>query len=341
MFFNSVQLVTEKQKNDYRLLAEASNLEYEECKFQLGIYDGNRLVGGISLDVNCIKLLIVDDEYRGFGLSSTLITDVIKEAFEKGITHIFAYTKPSNGEMLHSLGFYTIFETDDVLFLENNKYGIESYCKLLAEKKVIKDKICGLVMNLNPITLGHEYLIEKASSENDIVHIIMVKEDKSVFPYEVRYRLLEEVIKKYPNVIIHDGSSYIISSATFPTYFLKGKGNISNIYAKLDVNLFGKYMAPSLGINRRYIGEEPYCETTKMYNDVILEVLPSYGIDVTVVPRKKIGDEIISASKVRSMIKEGDFDNLKNFIPESSYNFLMSEEGKEIIKKIQVNENRH
>ncbi len=341
MHFNSVQLITEKQKTDYKLLAEANSLEYEENKFQLGIYDGSRLIAGISLDDNCIKLLIVDDDYRGYGLSSILITDVIKYAFENGITHIFAYTKPSNAEMFHSLNFYTIFETEEVLFLENNRNGIKSYCDLLEKKKVVKDKVCGLVMNFNPITLGHEYLIQKASEENDIVHVIIVKEDKSVFPYEVRLRLLNEVTKKYPNVVVHEGSSYVISSATFPTYFLKSKGNIPSIYAKLDVNLFGKYIAPALGINRRYIGEEPYSETTKMYNEVIQELLPKYGIEVTEIPRKKFGEDFISASKVRNMIKEGEFDKLKNFLPESSYNFLMSEEGSEIISKIKVSKNRH
>ena len=36
-------------------------------------------------------------------------------------------------------------------------------------------------MNCNPFTKGHKYLIEKASKENDVVHLFILTEDKSEF----------------------------------------------------------------------------------------------------------------------------------------------------------------
>ncbi len=341
MYFTTEQLITTSQKSEYKQLLEQSGLTYEETKLQLGVYDNGQLIGGISLDKNCIKLLKVDSEYNGLGVSSVLISDILKFAYEQNIMHLFVYTKPENADIFFAQGFYPIIKTDEVLFLENTKRGITKYCETLEKQVVEGDKICGLVMNLNPITLGHEYLISKASAENDVVHLMIVKEDKSVFPYDVRLNLLKQVTKKYNNVVIHDGSDYCISSATFPTYFIKSKEDVPSIYAKLDLNIYGTYLAKALKINRRYIGEEPYSKTTNMYNEVMKEVLPKYDIEVVEVKRKSVDDDIISASKVRELLKHGDVYSVEKYLPIETLEFLKSEEGKEVIKKVKENNNRH
>ncbi len=341
MYFTTEQLITSSQKLEYKELLEKGGLTYEDTKLQLGVYDKNKLIGGVSLDDNCIKLLIVNCEYMGLGVSSVLISDVLKFAYEKNILHLFVYTKPENAELFLSQGFYPIIKTDNVLFLENTKHGITSYCDKLEKLAVDGEKICGLVMNVNPITKGHEYLISKACSENDFVHLIIVKEDKSVFPYEVRLKLLKQVTEKYKNIIIHEGSDYCISSATFPTYFIKSKDSIPSIYANLDLNIYGTYLAKALKINRRYVGEEPYSKTTDLYNQVMKEVLPKYNIEVVEIERKSVEEDIISASKVRQFLKQGEISEVEKFVPKETFEFLQSEMGKEIIKKIKESNNRH
>ncbi len=341
MYLTTEQLITSSQKLEYKELLEQSGLTYEETKLQLGVYDKNKLIGGISLDGNCIKLLKVDNEYNGLGVSNILISDILKFAYEQNIIHLFVYTKPENSDLFLAQGFYPIIKTDDVLFLENTKRGITSYCTKLEKYATIDEKVCGLVMNLNPITNGHEYLIAKASSENDIVHLIIVKEDKSVFPYEVRLNLLKQVTEKYKNVVIHDGSDYCISSATFPTYFIKSKENIPSIYANLDLNIYGTYLAKALKINRRYIGEEPYSKTTNMYNEVMKVVLPKYNIEVVEVERKAIDSDIISASKVRELLKQDKLNEVEKYVPIETFEFLKSNRGVEIINKIKESNSRH
>ncbi len=341
MYYFSEQLLTAKQIDDYKALLESANLTYEPTDISLGIYDGYKFIGGVSLDKNCIKLLKVLDEYNGMGISNILVSDIMKLAYEKGTHHLFVYTKPENEKLFNSLGFYSIIKTEEVLFLENKKRGINDYVKSLEEMRQDGNRVCGIVMNLNPMTKGHEYLISKASGENDIVHVMIVKEDKSIFPYDVRFRILKEVCKKYENVIVHSGSDYCISSATFPTYFIKSKEDIPSIYARLDINIYGKYIGKALGVNVRYVGEEPYSRTTKMYNDVMKEILPSYDIEVVELERKAIDDDIISASKVREFIKIGEIEKAYKYLPIETVDFLKTDEGLDIIEKVKLNNKRH
>ncbi len=341
MYYYTEELITAKQKNQYKILLEEVGLTYEDAEIQLGVFEGDKLIAGISLDNNCIKLHRVDFDYSGLGISDLLISDIRKFAIDKGKKNLFVFTKPMYEKNFNSQGFYTVIETKDVVFLENTKRGINNYIKSLEEKKVTGDQVCGLVMNLNPITKGHEHLIKLASQQNDIVHVIIVKEDKSVFDYKTRFKLLEQVCEKYNNVIVHGGSDYVISSSTFPTYFIKSKDEVPKIYANLDVNIFGKYIAPALGINRRMVGTEPYSKTTNMYNKVLKAELIKYNVEVLEVERLKINDEIISASKVRGFMKDGNIAEALKYLPEETINFLETEEGKKIIEKVKVNTNRH
>ncbi|MFV0440005.1 MAG: [citrate (pro-3S)-lyase] ligase [Lachnospirales bacterium] len=335
------QIITTREKEEYRDLLERVGLVYTEYAVQIGAYYGEELVGGISLDKNCIKLLRVSCLHSGKGISNGLVGEVTKIAYDKGILHIFVYTKPENEEKFTSQGFYKIFKTDNVLFLENQRSGIKKYVNSLKSKKVEGKNIASIVMNLNPLTLGHEYLIKKACEENDVVHIFIVKEDLSVFPYEVRLKILKEVAKRYENLIVHEGSDYIISSATFPTYFIKSSDNIPEIYARLDVNIFGEYIVNTLGINKRYIGTEPYSKTTNMYNKVIKEVLSTYDVNIIEVDRTDIDNEVVSASKVREFIKNDKIENAYKLLPQETIDFLKSDEAKGIVEKIRVNDSRH
>ena len=191
-----------------------------------------------------------------------------------------------------------------------------------------------IVMNCNPFTYGHQYLIEKAAKENEEVLIFVVEEDKSVFPFSVRYNLVKEGTAHLNNVKVLPGSEYIISSATFPNYFLRKEDDSLIEYTKLDATIAGKQFGKKLNINKRYIGEEPYCKVTKKYNETLMEILPQYGMEVVLVPRKEIEEIAISASIVREKIKNGEIEELRSLVPETTFNFLISAEGKEIEEKL-------
>lgn len=316
---------------EYKKFLEKHELTYEETEFTLGLYDNNKLIGCCSLDGKCIKLLAIDDDYQGMGLTNTLVSEMLVITYKKGFDNVFIYTKPEKEFEFNKLGFYTIIKTKDVLFLESKKNGIKDYCHSL--KKIDGKNIASIVMNANPFTLGHYSLVEKASKENDVVHLFVVKEDKSVFPFTTRVKLIKKGVKEFDNVIVHEGSDYIISSATFPTYFIKSKDSIPDIYARLDALVFLEYIVKALGITSRYVGEEPYSRTTKMYNEVLKEEFKKHNVDLVEVPRTSKG-EVISASKVREYLKNDELEDAYKLLPQTTIDFLESEEGSKVIKAI-------
>ena len=222
--------------------------------------------------------------------------------------------------------------------MENKKTGFSDYLNELKKTKKgdENNKIAAIVMNANPFTLGHQYLIEKASKENDILHLFIVSEDKSIVPFNIRKKLIMEGAKHLNNIIYHDSGPYIISSSTFPSYFQKDEKDVIESHANLDIEIFVK-IAKVLNINVRYVGEEPTSLVTGIYNQLMIKKLPENGIKCIVVPRKTNidGNNIISASGVREAIKKDKMDEIKNMVPECTYKFFSSEEGKNIVKKIQ------
>ncbi len=333
--YSREEIITNSRINEYREFLKKHELTYEETDYTLGLYDSGKLIGCCSLTGNCIKLLAIDELYQGQGLTNTLVGEMIKRIYMSGRMNAFIFTKPEKEFEFNKLGFYTIVKTEDVLFLEKRSDGIGSYLKDLEKKRLEEDRVASIVMNLNPFTLGHKSLIERAARENDHVHIFIVKEDRSVFPYDVRLDLLRRGTAEFENVTVHKGSEYIVSSTTFPTYFIKSKDEIPEIYARVDAMVFAQYIAKTLKINRRYVGTEPLSKTTNMYNKVLKEALGEEGIEVIEVDRREAGGRVISASYVRRYIREGRLEEAFKLLPETTIEFLRSDRGKEIIKKIE------
>ncbi|MDO5088206.1 MAG: adenylyltransferase/cytidyltransferase family protein, partial [Leptotrichiaceae bacterium] len=190
-----------------------------------------------------------------------------------------------------------------------------------------------IVMNCNPFTSGHRYLIENAAENNSEVVIFVLEEDKSLFPFEVRMELVRKGTSDLKNVKVIPSTKYIISSATFPSYFLKDKNSMLTEYAKLDSEIIGAKFCSLLNINRRYLGEEPSDEVTAVYNSTVSEILPKYGVEVVIIPRKSIEGKIISASSVRNFLKEGKMEEIKKMVPYTTFEYLSSLKNKEISGK--------
>lgn len=328
---------------DYEKLEEvksflaAQNLRFDNTvEYTIALYDKDKIVATGSIEGKVLKCIAVDNEYKGIGISNKIISNLVNEQYNRGRFHLFIFTKPENSYIFKDLGFYEIAEVPQkVALFENNSNGIKNYTDKLKSKKIDGNIVSCIVVNCNPFTLGHKYLIEKASKESDVLHVFVVSEDKSLFPAETRYELVKQGVKHLKNVVLHQGEDYIISSATFPSYFLKKQDEAVKTHTLLDIEIFTKYIVPALGINRRYVGEEPLCPVTVVYNNTMEELLPNHGVQVIVVPRILMGDSVISASRVRALIKEGKLQEVKDLVPETTYNFLVSEEAKPIIEKIQ------
>ena len=128
-----------------------------------------------------------------------------------------------------------------------------------------------------------------------------------------------------PNVTVLPTGPYLISSATFPTYFLKDRENVQTVQCQLDIEIFAKYYAPKFGITRRYVGTEPLSPMTNLYNQALKENLPQKGIQLVEIPRLEINKTPVSASRIRQLLQEKDFDTLRELVPETTYDYLTKE----------------
>ena len=284
------------------------------------IWDDGELIASASRSGNLLKCIAVDALRQGEGLTATLVTQLRQDAFQSGHSHLFLYTKPKNKYMFSSLFFYPIAETGDVLLMENKENGIESFLETLP------DDLCGgtvgaLVMNCNPFTKGHQYLVETAAKECQRVYVFVLSEDKSQFSAKDRLEMVKLGTAHIPNVTVLPTGPYLISSATFPTYFLKDRENTQQVQCLLDIEIFCRYYAPRLGISRRYVGTEPLSPMTAQYNEALKANLPQRGIAVREITRLELGVPV-SASAVRKALEAGDENTLKAMLPQSSYDYL-------------------
>ncbi|MFV0555931.1 MAG: [citrate (pro-3S)-lyase] ligase [Lactovum sp.] len=325
-------LSSEKLKRD-------KNLDYR-CVM---LDDNLNVIATGSCFGNTLRCIAVSSKYQGQGLLNEIITHLIQVQFSRHNSHIFLYTKYCNANFFKDLGFYEIIKIENhLVFMENKKTGFSNYLEGLKTGLNLsfenKKKRAAIVINANPFTLGHLYLIEKACSENDWVHIFIVSEDTSLVPFNIRKQLLIEATKHLTNISYHDSGPYIISNSTFPSYFQKDEESVIKGHTLLDISIFKK-IANVLNITTRYVGEEPTSFVTNLYNDSMKKLLPENNIECIVVPRKEINNSIISASTVRQAIKEGDFKRLKTLVPQTTYDFFASENAIDVIKKIKKEEN--
>ncbi|WMJ77216.1 MULTISPECIES: [citrate (pro-3S)-lyase] ligase [unclassified Sedimentibacter] len=289
-----------------------------------------------SVEGNVLKCIAVSQMYQGEGLSAKVVTSLVSYAISKNHGHLFLFTKTGNKSIFRDLGFYIIAETEDVVLMENKKNGISEYVNSLkssAGEKLVMDT-GAIIVNCNPFTKGHLYLVETAAKQCDNLHIFVVSEDKSAFPSSIRYKLVKEGVKHLNNVVVHPTSDYLISSATFPTYFIKDKYKAGDINCILDLTIFCEYFAKELNISKRFVGTEPFDVVTASYNTQMKEFLRKYGIEVIEIKRYEENNHPVSASGVRKLMTEGRYEEIKKIVPKSTYEFLMSKKGMEIAERI-------
>lgn len=310
-----------------------SNLDYI-C----GIYNEElELIATGSCFGNTLRCLAVDSHHQGEGLMNLIVSHLTELQYERGNYHQFLYTKISTAKFFGDLGFYEIARVDGrLVFMENKRTGFSDYLRAL-RKSHRSGSSAAIVMNANPFTLGHLYLVESAAAAFDWVHVFVVSEDSSLFPFSIRKKLVEDGTSQLKNVICHESGPYIISNATFPSYFLRDEEDVIESHARLDARIFTS-IAKALGISTRYLGEEPTSLVTGIYNRVLSEELPKDGIDCIIVPRRvcSVGghDMAVSASTVREAIKSGDRELLKLMLPRTTLDYLEGPESAAVLEKI-------
>lgn len=323
------QVIKFEKKNIEKFL-KSFDIDYEkDVEYTIAAIDRDNIVGTGSASGKVLKCFAIDPKYQGMGITNAIITRLLDYQNDRGNNHLFIFTKPKNIKIFTDFGFSIVEKTEDVALLDNKIEELDQLLKNIEDQR----ESGAIVVNANPMTKGHLYLINEARKMTDLLHIFMVEEDGSTFPYDFRYKIVKEELEKFDDVLVHPGNNYIISKNTFPTYFYKDEKTILKAYSELDSKIFGRYFARTLNIKKRFVGTEDKDLVTKNYNETMERILSDYGIEVVEIPRASLDDEIISASKVRLFLKERKFEEAYKFLPEATIKALKSEEGQRIINE--------
>ena len=281
--------------------------------------DNDEIIGTISSEGSIIKCLAVKDNYQGENLSSILISHIISYLNSVNIYSYTVYTKPIYESTFLSYGFKMIVKTDKTVLLESGATSIMDSIKGIKTQiemtfGSIDDSLdirCA-VLNANPFTLGHQELIVNASKECDLMLVFIVEEDESLFTFKERFSMAYLSLSRYKNVVVIPSTKYMVSLLTFPNYFYKDEKIKEDEYAKIDSLIFKEYFMKYLFIKYRYVGSETKNHMT-IYNKTLKEYL---GDSLIVVDRyKNDNGDVLSASKVRELIKNKDLNDIESFIP--------------------------
>lgn len=312
--------------------------------------DSDEILAGGGLDGNVIKCVAVSEAARSEGLMNILVSRLIAIAREEGRESVKAFTKPENEGIFKSLGFALIASSPNAILMENGRGGLPEYRKYL-ESLARPGRNGAIVMNANPFTKGHRYLVEQAASLVDNLYVIVVREDRSRFPYAERKAMIEAGCAGLDNVIVCEGSDYAISAATFPTYFLKKLDDATDTQIALDLDLFVNHIAKPLGVTVRFAGSEPEDALTRRYNELMAEILPGTSvavvrqahqpdpelvkgsalrqarrpIDFVEIPRLEQNGNPISATSLRRALDKGNLKEAMEYIPKSTVPYLVAD----------------
>lgn len=318
------------------LLADEGLTLDAHLDYTCGLFDENdALLATGSCFASTLRCFAVAKAHQGEGLLNEVVTHLADVQAARGNFHLFVYTRPHSARFFESLGFSEIARPDDTLvFMENRKRGFEKFCERLSGARR-PGTAAAIVMNANPFTLGHRYLAEQAAARYDTVHLFVLSEDRSLFPADVRLRLVRAGVQEFPNVLVHETQDYLISTATFPAYFLKDSESAVRAGARLDAALFVK-IAAALGVSARLLGEEPLSRTTRIYNEVLSDALRTSGLRAVILPRLCMDGRAVSASCVRQLIHDGRLADARPLVPASTWAWLTSPAAQPVLEAVRA-----
>lgn len=301
----------------------------------------DEIVAGGGLKGGVIKCVAVADGHKGEAVANQIVSHLIAHANADGHQCVKLFTKPQNRQMFESMSFRLLAEAPKAILMETGIGGIKRYCEELeSEKGKVKSEKSNcelhhpnpstpqpimpqsgiIIMNCNPFTLGHRYLIEQAAQQVDTLYILVVREDCSMFGYDERKAMIVRGVAHINNVVVCDGSEYSISATTFPTYFLKSLSDASDTQMTLDIDLYRRHIAPALGATVRFVGTEPDDPLTRRYNELMKSMLP----DVREVARLEKSGVAVSASRVRKAIVENHLALAARLVPPTTVPYIVA-----------------
>lgn len=327
---------------------EAALAEYDELCKQGGIKrdsslerilaardESGRMVAAGGVSGKTLRSLVTLPGLQGEGIMAQLLGSLLYLQRERGHHQVFIFSKAKYKSLYESLGFHVIAEIPSgTIMLENSSRRFQDWLNQIKKdsQEIIQERgldaqaeSAALVMNCNPMTLGHLSLVRWTAERYPITHLFILEEDVSFFSYKERRTIVEESTRDLPGVILHGSSDYLISRASFPAYFLRSMDEAAEQQAILDAGIFKK-IADSLGIHCRVLGDEPFLELGKRYNEILREELTSADLQVEILPRwKDESGEVISATRVRSLIKAGEWEEARKLTPPAGHRFINPE----------------
>ncbi|MGE4298997.1 MAG: GNAT family N-acetyltransferase [Desulfovibrionaceae bacterium] len=327
--YTSRRLVTPRDAEEARaLLGREGLLLPEDTDLGLGFEAGGRLVATGFRKGRVIMGVCVDPDHRGGQLAGMLMTALLTQANAAGIDHLFLFTKPDQVLSMRRLGFsHVATAPGHAALLEFGWPDCDAWlaatAKSLGEPSASRQLRGAVVMNANPFTLGHRYLVERAVARCGRLLIFVVQEDASAFPFSVRLDLVRQGVADIPHCVVLPGGPYMVTSATFPSYFT-GRQAHAAAHAALDAAVFATRIAPGLGIAHRFVGTEPFSVVTGVYNDALAQTLDGAGIGFTVMERLVVDGSPVSASRVRALLAKGDVAAVRPLVPGTTSDWLRS-----------------
>ena len=359
MEIQTLNPATPRQRQHIEAFLKRNALRIDDMNYYAAVLDDDgEMIAGGGLKDDVIKCVAVDDAHKGEAIANTLVSHLISHANQEGYSCIKLFTKPKNRQLFESLSFRLLAEAPEAILMETGIGGIsntvEALKKIKEESEKYKEynkeckedsKKCKentsylttsppqhlnttmqptgcIVMNCNPFTLGHRYLVESASRMVEHLFVIVVREDRSAFSYQERKAMVTTGTADLKNVTVCDGSEYAISNTTFPTYFLKRLSDATDTQILLDLDLFRRHIAPALGAEVRFVGTEPTDELTRRYNELMME---SLGKDhVVQIPRLENGGVAVSASRVRRAMDSNSLKEAAQLVPPTTLPYIIA-----------------
>lgn len=319
-----IHLGIKSQREKVEAFLETFELRLEDVDYYAGVFvvGEDDLLGCGGLQKDIIKCIAISNDLQDTGLGMKLISHLYTTALNNGATSVKVFTKPKNKAIFESLAFHTIASAEQAILLENGN-GLKDYCKYLSSLQKSGEN-GAIVMNANPFSKGHRYLIEQASKQVDNLYVIVVKEDKSLFSYDERKQMIELGTKDIANVVVCEGSDYSISAATFPTYFLKELSYATDTQIQLDLSLFCNYIAKALNITKRFAGSEPTDKLTARYNVLMKEILAKNDIQFIEIERLEQDNAIVNATAIRQYLFNNNLKEATKYAFPTTIPYLLS-----------------
>ncbi|WP_308229715.1 triphosphoribosyl-dephospho-CoA synthase [uncultured Prevotella sp.] len=337
-----------RQRRQIEMFLQTNGLRYDDVDYYAAIVDesSDEMIAGGGLKGSVIKCVAVADGHKGEAVANVIVSHLIAKANAEGCQCVKLYTKPNNRQLFESLSFRLIAESPNAILMETGVGGIEKYSEELrvkSEELGVKSEELGvkseelkndesvvsnarkpigvIVMNANPFTLGHRFLVEQSSELVERLYVVVVREDCSMFSYNERKAMVSQGVRDIGNVVVVDGSDYAVSAATFPTYFLKQLSDATDTQIILDLDLYRRRIAPALGATIRFFGSEPTDPLTRRYNELMHQQLGEEHVHE--IQRKQQEGSAISASRVRKAMMEGCIWDAIQLVPPTTIPYII------------------